>query len=69
MFEVGFEPMNPVFERAKTVHALDRAPTVIGSRSSALAKFRYTPQKIRLNRRRATENVNLLSWQECNPVL
>jgi hypothetical protein len=27
---VGFEPMIPVFERAKTFHALDRAATVIG---------------------------------------
>jgi hypothetical protein len=27
---VGFEPMIPVFERAKTVHALNRAATVIG---------------------------------------
>jgi hypothetical protein len=27
---VGFEPTIPVFERAKTVHALDRATTVIG---------------------------------------
>jgi hypothetical protein len=27
---VGFEPMIPAFERAKTVHALDRAATVIG---------------------------------------
>jgi hypothetical protein len=27
---VGFEPMIPVFERAKTVRALDRAATVIG---------------------------------------
>jgi hypothetical protein len=27
---VEFEPMIPVFERAKTVHALDRAATVIG---------------------------------------
>jgi hypothetical protein len=27
---VGFEPMIPVFERAKTVHALDRATTVTG---------------------------------------
>jgi hypothetical protein len=26
----GFEPMTPVFEQAKTVHALDRAATVIG---------------------------------------
>jgi hypothetical protein len=28
---VGFEPTIPVFERAKTVHALDQAVTVIGS--------------------------------------
>jgi hypothetical protein len=27
---VGFEPTIPAFERAKTVHALDRAATVIG---------------------------------------
>jgi hypothetical protein len=26
---VGFEPKFPAFERAKTVHALDRAATVI----------------------------------------
>jgi hypothetical protein len=26
---VGFEPMIPTFEQAKTVHALDRAATVI----------------------------------------
>jgi hypothetical protein len=31
MFLVGFEPMTPVFERAKTVHALDFEATVIGS--------------------------------------
>jgi hypothetical protein len=30
MLLVGFEPMTPVFERAKTVHALDRVATVIG---------------------------------------
>jgi hypothetical protein len=26
----GFEPTTPVFERAKTIHALDRAATVFG---------------------------------------
>jgi hypothetical protein len=30
MPRVGFEPTIPMFERAKTVHALDRAATVIG---------------------------------------
>jgi hypothetical protein len=28
---LGFEPTIPVFERAKTVHALDCAATVIGT--------------------------------------
>jgi hypothetical protein len=30
MSRVGFEPMTPVFERAKTLHALDSAAIVIG---------------------------------------
>jgi hypothetical protein len=30
MPQVGFEPPIPVFERAKTVHALSRETTVIG---------------------------------------
>jgi hypothetical protein len=31
MPRVGFEPTTPLFERAKTLHALDRAATVIGN--------------------------------------
>jgi hypothetical protein len=34
MPRVLFEPTNPVFEQAKTVHALDCAATVIGLRIS-----------------------------------
>jgi hypothetical protein len=30
MPQVGFDPMITVFERAKIIHALDRAATVIG---------------------------------------
>jgi hypothetical protein len=30
MPQVGFEPTIPVFERAKTIHAIDRPATVIG---------------------------------------
>jgi hypothetical protein len=30
MPRMGFEPTIPVFERAKSVHALDREATVIG---------------------------------------
>jgi hypothetical protein len=35
---VGFEPTIPAFERAKTVHALDRVATVIGSKHVAGTK-------------------------------
>jgi hypothetical protein len=31
MPRVEFEPMTPVFERAKTAHALNSAATVIGN--------------------------------------
>jgi hypothetical protein len=31
MPRVGFEPTIPMFERSKTVHALDREATAIGS--------------------------------------
>jgi hypothetical protein len=30
MPRVGFEPTIPVFERVKTIHALDRAASVFG---------------------------------------
>jgi hypothetical protein len=30
MPRVGFDPTTPVFKRAKTVHALEHAATVIG---------------------------------------
>jgi hypothetical protein len=36
MPRVGFEPTIPVFELAKTVHALDRAAIVIGFHSTLL---------------------------------
>jgi hypothetical protein len=36
MPRVGFEPTIPVFERAKTVHASDRAVTVTGTHETAL---------------------------------
>jgi hypothetical protein len=42
MSKVGFEPTIPVFERAKTVHALDRAATVIGSAETTIAYYRTT---------------------------
>jgi hypothetical protein len=38
MPSVGFEPTNPMSERTKTFHALDRAATVIGIISNTLPK-------------------------------
>jgi hypothetical protein len=43
MPRVGFESTTPVFERAKTVHALDRAATVIGSLRLILMTFLKIP--------------------------
>jgi hypothetical protein len=34
MPRMGFQLTTPVFERAKTVHAFDRAATVIGTRNA-----------------------------------
>jgi hypothetical protein len=39
MPRVEFESTNPVFERAKTVHVLDRAATVIGKTKNRRLKF------------------------------
>jgi hypothetical protein len=33
MSRLGLEPTNPMFERAKTFHALGRAATVIGHKA------------------------------------
>jgi hypothetical protein len=38
---VEIEPMIPVFERAKTVHALDRAATVTGISDYAASNFTF----------------------------
>jgi hypothetical protein len=39
MLQVGFEHTVQIFERAKTVHALDRAATVIGKIRPRRMKF------------------------------
>jgi hypothetical protein len=39
MPRMGFEAMVPAFEMAKTVHALDRAATVIGMHLILYAKY------------------------------
>jgi hypothetical protein len=42
MPRVGFEPTIPLFERAKTVHALDRATNVIGYPQNLAPKIKFT---------------------------
>jgi hypothetical protein len=41
MTQVKFEPTFPAFERAKTVHALDHAATVIDPYDTIKVKQRY----------------------------
>jgi hypothetical protein len=54
MPRVEFEPTTPAFERAKTVHALDRAVTVIGGKNSNRTKMRF---RYEIRRRRNSGNV------------
>jgi hypothetical protein len=37
---VGFEPTIPAYERAKTVHTLDRSPTVTGKCNLSVNKIK-----------------------------
>jgi glutamate mutase epsilon subunit len=53
---VEFEPMIPVFERAKTVHALDLAAIVIGTYSIHLHK-EYIAEHAKTNS--ATKSYNI----------
>jgi hypothetical protein len=58
MLCVGFELTIPVFERAKTVHALDRATAVIGPEASTSSKYNFKIQ-FKLQRKYTTkETVN-----------
>jgi hypothetical protein len=42
---VGFKPTIPAFQRAKTVHAADRAATVMGILKSLRHKNKYGVRK------------------------
>jgi hypothetical protein len=46
MPQVGFESRIPAFERAKTVHALDRAATVIGTPKYTYRRQNYSKQRL-----------------------
>jgi hypothetical protein len=51
---MGFEPTIPVFERAKTVHALDHAATVIGIETCISCKYILSPIKSSKNQTKFT---------------
>jgi hypothetical protein len=51
--QVQFEPTTPMFERTKTVHALDRAATVIGV--YRIKKLKKWPRSKRLQSQRERE--------------
>jgi hypothetical protein len=60
MPRVGFQPMIPEFERAETVHALDRAATVIGclQHSAIKSDKLLNEQTIRFNRGKCNDIIN-----------
>jgi hypothetical protein len=62
MPRVGFEPMIVVFERAKTVHALDRAATVIES------LVNYREQKSKTNSKYARDYATQKPGVQRRPV-
>jgi hypothetical protein len=46
MPQVKFEPTTPVFQRAKRVHALDRAATVIGQQGTRNIRHQQRCKKV-----------------------
>jgi hypothetical protein len=48
--QMGFEPTIPVFERAKTIHALDRATNVVGNLYHCITKLCKTQTELIRNR-------------------
>jgi hypothetical protein len=67
MPRVGFEPTTPVFQRAKTVHALDRAATVIGKQTATFnKKYLVADRNVNRNVIVGSKVVILLAAAECN---
>jgi hypothetical protein len=62
MTPVGFEPTIPVFERAKTVHALDRAAIVIDGGSFTREKIKQMSIKIKILRKCKFLTSNILIY-------
>jgi hypothetical protein len=49
MPQVGLEPTIPAFERVKTVHALDRAATVIGTADMEIMQLQFMLSEMQYN--------------------
>jgi hypothetical protein len=64
MPRVGFVPTIPAFERAKTVHALDRAATVIGSSCNYWSKAEEKKKSENIMRPQAVVISILVQWLE-----
>jgi hypothetical protein len=72
LLRMRFEPTIPVFERAKTVHALDHAATIIGLQRNTRP---YIPEGSTLHATiyllcvLSNVRVNILHyWQNCAPI-
>jgi hypothetical protein len=63
MPRMGFEPTIPVFEHAKTVHALDRAATVVGIWSFSVRL--YVLHILNLINQTVEDTVHVLSHIRC----
>jgi hypothetical protein len=65
---VGFEPMIPVFERAKTVHVLDTAAAVIGSHFNSILLSMLRPYWRSLSLKISYQILYVLpSYESCVP--
>jgi hypothetical protein len=67
MPRVGFEHTAPVFQRAKTGHALDRAATVIGSSTFTFTIMRHWPTRKWRFMYRTLHNSHHIFWSDNSP--
>jgi hypothetical protein len=66
---VGFEPTIPVFERAKTVHTLDHAATVIGPKPFYQKIYIYIISKVTLLTFVTCEEVSIFLLAVCSALI
>jgi hypothetical protein len=56
MPRVGFEPTTPMFEWAKTIHALDRAITVLGRLNDTVSQKNIIYRNLKLKIKAQNQN-------------